>query len=102
MARLPLTAPAAAGANFTVNDTVWLAASVAGSVRPLMEKPAPVTFAWEIVSEDPPVLVNVSVLLLLLPTCTLPNATLVGFALKVPALTPTPFRARTTNSTCAA
>ena len=102
MARLPVTAPAAVGANFTVNAMLWLTASVAGSVNPLMEKPAPVTLACEIVTDDPPVLVSVSDLLLLPPTCTLPNATLAGLALRVPTSTPTPFKARTTTSTCTA
>ena len=74
IARLPLTAPFAAGLNFAVKVTLWLGATVAGSVNPLIEKPEPVTLACMIVSEDPPVLVNVSDVLLLAPTCTFPNA----------------------------
>ena len=35
MAMLPLTVPAAAGANFTVNEVLWPALNVRGRVRPL-------------------------------------------------------------------
>ena len=66
--RLPLTAPALAGANFTVKVTLWPAVSVAGKVKPLTEKPEPVTLACEIVAVAPPVFVTVSELLLVLPT----------------------------------
>src|SRR3981189_2345130 len=82
MATLPLTAPAVAGLNFTIKPTLWLAASVAGRVSPLMEKPVPLTFAWEMVMVVPPVFVSVSDLLLALPTCTLPKARLAGFAVR--------------------
>jgi hypothetical protein len=43
-----------------------------------------------IVTDDPPVLVNVSERFVLLPTCTLPNARLLGFGLNVPCVTPVP------------
>src|SRR5271157_4762285 len=39
---------------------------------------------------DPPVLFSVSDKFVLLPTCTLPNARLVGFAVSVPCVTPVP------------
>ncbi len=68
MARLPVILPPAAGANFTVNATDWFGVNVAGSVSPTTEKPVPVTVACEIVTFDPPVLVNVSERLELLPT----------------------------------
>ena len=90
IARLPLTAPAAVGANFTLNVTVWLGVRVAGKTNPVTEYPAPVTFACEMVTFAPPVLVNVSERLALLPTCTLPNDRLVGLAESVPAVTPMP------------
>src|SRR5450432_1516332 len=92
IARLPVAAPATVGANFTLNATLWLAANVAGRVRPLMENPAPVTFACEMVSEAPPVFVSVSDRLPLPPTWTLPNARLAGLGLRVPAWTPAPLR----------
>ena len=64
--------------------------SVAGRVNPLIEKAAPLTFACEIVTEEPPVLVSVSERFVLLPTCTLGKAKLIGFALSMPGVTPFP------------
>jgi hypothetical protein len=64
----PLAAPALIGAKVTVNVTLWFEDRVVGKVNPLIEKTAPVRLAWETVTDDPPVLVNVSDLLLLLPT----------------------------------
>ena len=68
MARLPVIMPPAAGANFTVNATDWFGVNVVGSASPLTDRPVPVTVACEIVTFDPPVLVNVSERLALLPT----------------------------------
>src|SRR6266404_1959517 len=68
IARLPVAAPALAGANLTVNVTLWAALRVVGSVSPVIEKPAPVAFACEMVTAVPPVLVNVSDRLAVLPT----------------------------------
>ena len=65
---VPLAEPALVGAKVTVNVTLWFEDSVVGNVSPLSEKAAPVTLAWDMVTEDPPVLVTVSDLLLLLPT----------------------------------
>jgi hypothetical protein len=59
-ARLPLTAPALVGAKVAVNVTLWFAFRVKGNDNPLTEKPAPVTFACEIVTAEPPVFVTVS------------------------------------------
>ena len=66
--RFPLAAPAPVGAKVAVNVTLWFAVSVRGNVNPLMEKAAPVRFACEMVTVDPPVLVSVSDKLLLPPT----------------------------------
>ena len=63
---VPLAGPAPAGAKVTVNVTLWFEESVAGKVNPLTEKALPLTLAWEMVTADPPVFVNVSDLLLLL------------------------------------
>ena len=65
---LPLTAPAADGANLTVNEVLCPAFRVRGNVSPLMLKPAPVVEAAEIVTLVPPLLVSVSDCVLLLPT----------------------------------
>ncbi len=61
-----------------------------------MEKPAPLGVACVIVTLDPPVLVKVSDVLLLFPTCTLPNARLAGLGDSVPAITPVPVNGSTT------
>lgn len=63
-----------------------------GRVGPLTVKPAPLGVACEIVTLDPPVLVTVSDVLLLLPTCTLPNARLAGLGESVPGVTPVPVK----------
>jgi hypothetical protein len=90
MVSVPLAAPALVGAKVTVNVTLWFEVSVVGNVNPLTEKPAPVTLAWDRVAGDPPVFVNVSDLLLLLPTWTLPKARLAGFAAIVAGVIPVP------------
>ena len=59
-------------------------------VSPLKLNPAPLALAAEMVRLDPPVLFSVSDKFVLLPTCTLPNARLVGFAVSVPCVTPVP------------
>ncbi len=67
--RFPLAAPALVGLKVAVNVTVWFAVRLIGKpLNPLMEKPAPVTFACEMETVDPPVLVSVSERLVLLPT----------------------------------
>jgi len=73
-----------------------LAERVAGRVSPLTEKPAPLGVACEIVTLDPPVLVKVSDVLLLFPTCTLPNARLAGLGESAPAVTPVPVKGSAT------
>ncbi len=52
----------------------------------------PLALAAEMVRLVPPELVNVSDKLELLPTCTLPNARLIGLAVSVPCATPAPER----------
>jgi hypothetical protein len=66
--RLPLAAAALAGVKVAVNVTLWFVVRVAGKVNPLIEKPVPLKFACEMVTDDPPVLVSVSDKFLLLPT----------------------------------
>ena len=63
---------------------------MSGKVRLLIEKPAPDKLACVIVTDDAPVLVSVSDRFVLPPTCTLPKASVVGLADKVPAVTPVP------------
>ena len=73
MARVPLAEPVAVGAKITVNVTLCFGERLIGKPSPLAEKPVPLMFAPEIVTADPPVLVNVSERLELLPFCTLPK-----------------------------
>ena len=90
MVTLPLAVPLDAGEKSTVNSVLWPALNVKGKASPLKLNPEPLTAAAEIVRLDPPVLVSVSAKLVLLPTWTLPNARLVGFAVNVPWVTPLP------------
>lgn len=90
---LPVTLVEVVGANFTWNVALCPAASVAGSVRPLMLKPVPVTVACEMVTLAV-LAVTVTFCVLLLPTVTLPKLRELGLAARVPAgLTPLPVRA---------
>ena len=90
MLTLPLAAPLVVGEKSTLNDVLWPAVKVKGTDRPLKLNPVPLAVAAEIVRLDPPVLVRVSDLLLLLPTWMLPNARLVGLAVSVPSVTAVP------------
>ena len=87
---LPLAAPLAVGEKSTVNDVLWPAFNVKGKVSPLKLNPVPLAVAAEIPRLVPPELVSVTDKLVLLPTCTLPNARLAGFAVSVPCVTPVP------------
>ena len=68
MLTLPLAAPLALGANSTLKDVLCPAFRVTGTVKPVRLNPLPLAVAAEMVSALPPVLVNVSERLLLLPT----------------------------------
>jgi hypothetical protein len=93
MVRLPLAFPADAGVKMALNVADCPAVKVTGSLGPLNVNPLPVAAAFEIVTVDPPVLVTVTARLLLLPTVTLPKATLLGFAVNEPGATPVPDKA---------
>jgi hypothetical protein len=84
--------PAAVGAKVTVNVTLCFGESVIGKLSPLAEKLVPLTFAFEIVTTDPPVLVNISERLELLLFCTLPKERVDDDAARVepPPLDPEP------------
>lgn len=86
---LPLAAPAAVGANCTLNDSDWPPVSVVGSVSPLMPKPFPVTVATLMTISVVPVLVSCTVLVLVWPTTTLLNVSAEGAIVK-PACVPVP------------
>lgn len=71
-ARFTLLLTADWGANTTLNEVLLPAASVIGKVRPLTLYPAPAAVCVTVML-DPPELVNVSGMVLVLPTVTLPK-----------------------------
>jgi hypothetical protein len=93
MLTLPFTNPAAAGVNCAVIVTDWFGVSVSPEVTPLSLYPVPDTVTPEIVTFEFPLLVSVVVNELLLPTFTLPKATLdVLSPRRRVAATPVPLR----------
>jgi hypothetical protein len=67
--KLPLAAPALLGVNVAVKVTLWPDVRLTGKpLNPLIEKAAPVTFAAEMATVDPPVFVRVSDKFELLPS----------------------------------
>ena len=90
MFTLPLAAPLADGENSTVNDVLWPAFNVKGNGSPLKLNPGPPAVAAEMVRLVPPVLVSVPGRLALLPTWTLLNARVTGFAARAPCVMPVP------------
>jgi len=72
-ARVALADPAAVGAKVTVKVVLCFGASDIGRLSPLTENSPPLALAVEMVTVDPPVLVNVSERLELLFFCTLPK-----------------------------
>lgn len=89
---LPLALPVADGANCAVKVVFCPAASVSGTVKPVMLKPVPEALAAEIVTLAVPELLNVKVCVPLLPTRIFPKLKLEGLAVSVPC-TPAPLRA---------
>jgi len=75
---VPVTAPAAWGANPMLTARLAPAAMVNGNVSPVTLNPAPVVLAEKTVTLELPVLVKVPVSVAVLPTSTLPNERLVG------------------------
>ena len=78
MEMLPVALPLAVGANLAVSVVAAPGLTVAGTVRPLILKPAPEALAAEIVNVAFPEFVRVILCVALLPTLTLPKATLAG------------------------
>ena len=90
---LPLTAVVPVGAKVTVKELVPPAAIFRGVVSPLIVKPVPLIVALEIDSVALPALVIVTVLGLLLPSVTVPNATGEGLS-EICGATPAPLKGR--------
>ena len=77
----PVALAADCGVNTALKVTLAPGLRTSGKLGPLMLNPVPVAVACEIVTFDPPVFVNESIKVAVLPTCTLPNARLKGLAL---------------------
>jgi hypothetical protein len=89
-AKVPLALPADLGANVTFQLAVCPGAMVAGRLIPDVVNPAPLAATWLMVTLAVPVLFSTTALLVLLPTCMLPKATLAGFAASWPVPVPVP------------
>ena len=91
---LPVTAPVAAGANFTESVAVPDGSSVVGGVIPLTLKPLPAAVMLVICIAAVPVLVSVMFCEVLLPVDAVPKLKLVGFATNCPVavVDPVPLR----------
>jgi hypothetical protein len=90
---LPLTDPVVVGAKFTLNVVLCPAPKLI-DVKPLIAKPPPLTLPPETLTLVLPVLDNLTVWLLLLPTVTFPKLRLVGLAVScIVVVTPVPLRA---------
>ena len=90
MVTVPLALPATCGANVTENVVLCEGFRVSGVVIPLSWNPVPLTLACEMLTAEPPVLVSVTVADFVVPSVTLPNASLVGLSESVPTETPVP------------
>ena len=75
---LPLALPAVVGSKVTFSVAVWLGASTVPAFTPVAPNPVPVGVTLAIVTFEFPLLVNVTLKVLLLPSCTLPKLKLVG------------------------
>jgi hypothetical protein len=86
---LPVNAPLLAGVKVAFSEAVFPGATTCPAEIPVALNPAPDTLTFEIVTFEFPLLVNVTLCALLLPTLTLPKLKLVGLALSesVAALT---------------
>ena len=76
--RLPVAAPAEVGAKMAENEALLPALIVIGMLAPLMLNPVPEGVAPVTVNVPVPAFVSVNVCVPLLPTATLPKATLAG------------------------
>ncbi len=76
---VPLTAPAALGANLTLNCPTWFGKTVIGNENgPVIENPAPDNEIWETLRAIFPGLLMITDCTALPPTVTVPNGMLVG------------------------
>jgi hypothetical protein len=83
MVSAPVTAPAAAGSNFTFTVTDWVGFRVTGKVAPDIVKPVPLNVAELMVTGAVPVELNVTGNVEAVFTVTVPNARLAGLMVNV-------------------
>ena len=86
---LPVSAPAAVGANCALKERLCPAFKVVGKDNPLIPKPVPATVARLIVRLEVPLLVSFTVCVPLCPTTTFPNVSADGAIVK-PVCVPVP------------
>jgi hypothetical protein len=79
-ATLPVTLPAAEGANVTFRGTDWLGVRVVPTERPVALNPVPETDTLETVTFEFPLFVSVALNELVFPTFTFPKLRLLGLA----------------------
>jgi hypothetical protein len=82
--QLPEAFPLAVGAKLAVNVKLLPGGRVNGSDAPLMPKPGPVAFAWEMIMATLPEFVTLKLWLLVDPTWTVPKLSAAGLMLTVP------------------
>jgi len=85
----PLKLPAAAGSKLTVNEVLWPALRVTGKERAEMLNPVPLTLALLMVNAAEPELVRETVLVVAVPTLTLPKLSDAGLKAST-GVTPVP------------
>jgi len=88
----PTEFPAAAGSKLTVNEVLWPALRVTGKERAEMLNPVPLTLALLMVNAAEPELVSETVLVVAVPTLTLPKLNEAGLKASTgePTLRPVP------------
>src|SRR5271156_3622418 len=77
---LPLTVPLAKGSKTTLRLMLCPGLNASGGVSPTNWNPLPFTVAWEMVTFEPPALLNVTDLDWVFPSVTAPKPTLAGAA----------------------
>jgi hypothetical protein len=83
-ARFPVTSPADWGPKTTLKVTPCPASKVMGRTNPVVLKPVPVTVSCETVRLEPPVFARLTDCAWVVPSSTLPKATLGGTELRTP------------------
>ena len=83
IATLPVNVPVVVGAKVTLKEVLCPAVSVRGSVNPLTLNSAPVTVAFEMVTEPVPTFFRITGNVLFEPVCTFAKLVFVGVAERI-------------------